>query len=100
MALPASEGVLLQGRFFDRAVRTVREYHEKVGVSLLGETPTFAEGLYTNSQHVTWRSALVWSAFFSKALIASGVGSIRSSILRRFASSFTSFITGNLIHLI
>jgi hypothetical protein len=27
---PQDPGVLWQGRFFDRALRTVREYHEKV----------------------------------------------------------------------
>ena len=46
-------GVLLQGRFFDRALRTVREYHEKVEYIHLN--PVRA-GLVTRPQNWKWSS--------------------------------------------
>lgn len=57
-----------------------------------------AEGGFqkTMSQHVRCRIALVSSDSSPNTLIALAVGRMSNSILRRSASSFTSFITGKL----
>jgi putative transposase len=51
--LRADRGVLWQGRFFDRALRTVKEYHEKVEYIHLNPVK---RGLVTKQEEWKWSS--------------------------------------------
>ena len=51
--LRADRGVLWQGRFFDRALRTVKEYHEKVEYIHLNPVK---RGLVTKPEEWKWSS--------------------------------------------
>jgi putative transposase len=68
--LRGDTGVLWQGRFFDRALRTVKEYHEKVEYMHLNPVK---RGLVTKSEEWRWSSIHDYTGTLRKPAAPSSV---------------------------
>jgi hypothetical protein len=68
--LRGDRGVLWQGRFFDRALRTVKEYHEKVEYIHLNP---LKRGLVTKTEEWRWSSVHNYAETLRESTVAKNV---------------------------
>ena len=68
--LRGDRGVLWQGRFFDRALRTVKEYHEKVEYIHLNP---LKRGLVTKTEEWRWSSVHDYAETLRESTVAKNV---------------------------